>query len=283
MGGVWRWNTKAWMNQFVIAEWLTAFYKHVGSTRRILLTMDNFSAHIVALESTPPPDNIRIIWLPPNSTSRYQALDQGIIATLKAFYRRQWLQFMLQEYEADRDPIKSANLHLSIRWLLRSWNNDLQNSTIYNCFRKSTILQRPIQLPLPPQPNVDQLYQQVQQAGFIHDAMGISNFLNPIEEDILKDEEDVGGDGLIADLMAQYIPDSEPQDDDEENEQMQPVYTIPAALQAIQVLIEFTESGSGSSGEDTTQFLRSLERYERYLQFQYQSQQVQGTLDRWIQ
>lgn len=61
MGGVWRWNKKAWMNQFIMREWLTAFYQHVGSTRSILLTMDNFSAHIAAIESTPPPANIRII------------------------------------------------------------------------------------------------------------------------------------------------------------------------------------------------------------------------------
>jgi hypothetical protein len=73
------------MNQFIMAEWLKAFYLQVGTSRSILLTMDNFSAHIAAIESTPPP-NIRIIWLPLNATSRFQPLDQGIIAAIKAYY-----------------------------------------------------------------------------------------------------------------------------------------------------------------------------------------------------
>lgn len=283
MGGVWKYNKKAWMNQFIMAEWLTAFYHHIGSTRSILLTMDNFSAHIAGLELSPPPQNIRIIWLPPNATSRYQALDQGIISTFKAYYRRQWLQFMLEEYELDRNPIKTMNIHLAIRWLLRSWNLDIQNTTIYNCFRKSTILQRPIQLPLPPPPKIDHLYQQVQQAGFIHDAMEISNFLNPIEEDIQDNDNDLSGDGILSDLMAQYIPDSVAQDDDDDDAQiMQPVLTTQAALQAIKSLIEFIESGNSGINEAPL-FLRSFERFERHLQLQFQTEQVQGTLDRWIQ
>ena len=98
MGGYWRWNKKAWMNQFIMAEWLRAFYLHIGSHRQILLTMKNFSAHIAAIETTPPPSNIRIIWLPANATSRFQALDQVIIASLKAHYRRQWLVFMLNAF-----------------------------------------------------------------------------------------------------------------------------------------------------------------------------------------
>lgn len=85
MGGEWRWNKKAWMNTVIMSEWLQAFYQHVGRTREILLTMDNFSAHYSALELSPPPSNIRICWLPANSTSRFQPLDQGIIQSFKGY------------------------------------------------------------------------------------------------------------------------------------------------------------------------------------------------------
>ena len=61
MGGVWKSNKKAWMNQFLMVEWLQAFYLHIGTTRSVLLTMDNFSAHIAAIEAAPPPSNIRIL------------------------------------------------------------------------------------------------------------------------------------------------------------------------------------------------------------------------------
>jgi len=282
MGGVWRWNKKAWMNQFIMKEWLTAFYCHCGLTRSILLTMDNFKAHIAAIQLAPPPPNIRIIWLPPNGTSLFQALDQGIIASLKAQYRRQWLQYMLQAYESHLDPIKSMNIHLCLRWLIRSWNHDVTNTTIYNCFRKSTIIQHPIQLPAQPLPDLNTLYQQVQQAGFIHDAMDISNFLNPVEESIQEAENDIAGDALLEELMADYMPDSEAQNDDYEDEQpMQPVLTPQAALQAIQTLIDYTESGnSGISEAPST--LRSLERVERQIQLHMSNQKSRSTLDSWV-
>ena len=133
MGGYWRWNQKAWMNQIIMKDWLEAFYAHIG-TRTVLLTMDNFSAHLVGLELAPPPPNVRICWLPPNTTSRFQPLDQGIIQSFKCHYRRQWLQFMLTCFESEQDPLKHVNVYLAIRWSIRAWHNGVSTTTIYNCF-----------------------------------------------------------------------------------------------------------------------------------------------------
>ena len=71
-----------------MVEWLQAFYRHIGS-RSVILTMDNLKAHINAIEQSPPPSNIHVIWLPKNSTSVFQPLDQGIINNLKVHYRKQ--------------------------------------------------------------------------------------------------------------------------------------------------------------------------------------------------
>lgn len=52
--------------------------------------MDNFSAHEAAFEAIESQlQNTLIIWLPPNSTTRYQPLDQGIIRTWKAHWKHQ--------------------------------------------------------------------------------------------------------------------------------------------------------------------------------------------------
>jgi hypothetical protein len=48
------------MNTAIMREWLLEFYTHIGSTREVLLTMDNFSAHYNTIEISPPPPNIRI-------------------------------------------------------------------------------------------------------------------------------------------------------------------------------------------------------------------------------
>lgn len=94
MGGRWRWNKKAWMDTMIMKEWLLFFYSHIGS-RTVLLTIDNYPAHLSGLELAPPPPNVRIQWLPSNSTSRFQPLDQGIIQNLKVYYRKQWLRYTL--------------------------------------------------------------------------------------------------------------------------------------------------------------------------------------------
>jgi hypothetical protein len=69
-------------------EWLKAFYLHIGTERKVLPTMDNFSAHKSAVEETLLLANIQILFLPANSTSLYQPLDQGIIQNFKTHYRQ---------------------------------------------------------------------------------------------------------------------------------------------------------------------------------------------------
>ena len=279
MGAIWCWNKKAWMNTVIMVQWLQAFYRHIGSTRQVLLTMDNFSAHYSAVELSPPPSNIRICWLPANSISQFQPLNQGIIQSFKAHYRRQWLSFMLDCFNKNQDPIDSMNLHFAIRWTVRSWNQHLLNTTIYNCFRKSTLLSMPILLPtvLSP-PDLSQLYDSVLQAGYIHDAMSITNFLNPVEEIQMEEEDSTGPDEVLEEVLEEHLGIQASQDDDEDGQQSeQPVYSIQDAQQALQVLIEFTERQAGLPVEH----IRALERLETGIEVIRVNSQVQSSLDRW--
>ncbi|KFZ10644.1 hypothetical protein V501_05089 [Pseudogymnoascus sp. VKM F-4519 (FW-2642)] len=189
IGGVWKHNSKAWNTTIVMVEWLQAFYCHIGSSRKVLLTIDNFSAHIMGIELHPPPLNIQIEWLPPNSTSCTQPLDQGIIQNFKVYYRRQQLLLMLSHYEKDEDPYLIITIRHAIRWALRAWNTDIKNQTIRNCFLKSTLISttKPI-LSLPISNDINALFQDVIQAGKIRDAMSLISFLNPIEE--VEEKED---------------------------------------------------------------------------------------------
>lgn len=90
---VYRSNKKSWMTGSIFKEWLRWFNRQMAS-RNVVLLMDNFSAHIAAYnELCAQPSghslqNTEIVWLPPNSTSKTQPLDQGIIAAFKAIYRR---------------------------------------------------------------------------------------------------------------------------------------------------------------------------------------------------
>jgi hypothetical protein len=59
------------MRSGIMGEWFRAFYKHIGKQRRVLLLLDNFSAHLCALEDTPLPSNIKVLFFPANTTSVY--------------------------------------------------------------------------------------------------------------------------------------------------------------------------------------------------------------------
>ena len=104
-------NSKAWMISDLMVEWLRWFERHIGN-RKVLLLIDDFSAHKVAVEIIKqhrPFQNILVAWLPPNSTSKTQPLDQGIIASFKAQYRKRWLFYMLDELDRNTQPLKTVN------------------------------------------------------------------------------------------------------------------------------------------------------------------------------
>jgi hypothetical protein len=270
------------MNTTIMVEWLHSFYLHIGQLREVLLTMDNFSAHYSAVEIAPPPPNIRICWLPANSTSRFQPLDQGIIQSFKAHYRRQWLSYMLGCFNTNHNPMDTMNLWLAVRWTVRSWNQYLSNTTIYNCFRKSTLITTPIALttPITP-PDLLQLYKQVLDAGNIRDSMAISNFLSP-EEEIQGMEESghtVDEEEVFEEVMGEHLePQTQDDDEDEGRYSEQPVHSVQDAQRALQVLIEYIEGQEALPVDHT----RAIERLEAAIEGIRVNSQIQSTLDPWL-
>jgi hypothetical protein len=183
---------------------------------------------------------------------------------------------MLDAFTSDRNPLTSMNLHFAVRWILRSWNHCITNTTIYNCFRKSTLVSIPIARPIPiTPPGINELYEQVIQAGNIHDVMAISNFLNPTDE-----EEDIqdgmpSEDEVLQEVIDEHLGLQQTQDDDEELQLERSSHSVKSARQALQVLIEFTEEQEALQ----TDYLRGLERLEFALEALDQGSRVQSTLD----
>lgn len=69
----WRSNSKAWFTTAIMEDWYDSFYTHIQRTKpgqKVLLLLDNFSAHKKALETRPPPKGITVLFIPPNNTSR---------------------------------------------------------------------------------------------------------------------------------------------------------------------------------------------------------------------
>jgi len=81
LGCQYKWNKKAWMLETIFREWLIWFDKRIN--RPVLLLLDNCPAHGVK-SKLPTLQNTEIMFLPPNTTSKLQPMDAGIIRSFKA-------------------------------------------------------------------------------------------------------------------------------------------------------------------------------------------------------
>ena len=87
--------------------------------------------------------NIKIIFLPKNTTSRLQPLDARIIKNFKVHYRRLLLKHTLAQIDGTdftaSTIVKTINVLTAIRWIKKAWN-EVKPQTIINCFRKTGAL-----------------------------------------------------------------------------------------------------------------------------------------------
>jgi len=133
---VYRHNKNAWMRSEIFKEFLIKLNrKMIKENRKILLFVDNCSSHSFINLS-----NIKLVFLPSNTTSRLQPMDQGIIHCLKYYNRRKFVQKLIAIIDAKQVPTaKSIDLFDAINFLNSSWN-DVSVDTIQNCFRKVVLL-----------------------------------------------------------------------------------------------------------------------------------------------
>ncbi|CAF3381248.1 unnamed protein product [Rotaria sp. Silwood1] len=126
---VWHSNRTAWMNSKIFTNWLHEFDLMMEKQKRqVLLFLDNAPVH--------PPD-ITLKFFPSNSTALIQPMDQGIIRTFKAHYRRQLVQHIIANadvaYTADDIVITALD---AICWIDLAWKS-ITESTIQNTFKRA--------------------------------------------------------------------------------------------------------------------------------------------------
>jgi len=106
---IYRNNKKAWMLSGIWYEYLRELNTEMEKNkRRIALVTDNCPSH-------PPPDrppkgydrpepphlsHVTLVYLPKNTTPYFQPLDQGIIRSFKAAYRRKYAQYLVHVFNA---------------------------------------------------------------------------------------------------------------------------------------------------------------------------------------
>lgn len=124
-------NNKAWMTQALFEDWFTHCFipsvKHYcqekGIPFKIILLLDNAPGHPQYLDGLNP--DVKIVYLPKNTTSILQPMDQGAIATFKAYYLRTTFSKAVAATENDevtlRDFWRSYNILDCINNIESAW------------------------------------------------------------------------------------------------------------------------------------------------------------------
>lgn len=126
-------NINAWMTSFIFESYLRKWDSTLD--HKIALILENCTAHPnFSLK------NIELVFLPPNTTSLIQPLDQGIIKTFKTFYRsdmrRQIIDAIDDGQGNGNDIAKNMTVLQAIHMSHNAWMK-VTTSCIVNCFKKS--------------------------------------------------------------------------------------------------------------------------------------------------
>jgi hypothetical protein len=96
----WHWNKNARMTSDIFEIEMKLFNEKMRrKDRNGIVFLDNATCH----RNMSSLSNVNLVFLPPNTTSHLQPLDQGIIKTMKTLYRKKLLTKNLAEFDKGND------------------------------------------------------------------------------------------------------------------------------------------------------------------------------------
>ena len=130
-------NSKSWMTSKIFETVLSKFNrKLVFENSKVILFLDNATCHPESMDDKF--SNIKILFLPKNTTSRRQPSDAGIIQNFKVKYRKSLVKYVLSRINDNASAaeiVQDVNILMVIRWVQRAWK-DVAPSTVKRCFEK---------------------------------------------------------------------------------------------------------------------------------------------------
>ncbi|KAL0237808.1 hypothetical protein GEMRC1_013024 [Eukaryota sp. GEM-RC1] len=127
-------NAKGWMTKEIFYNYMYTLNKEMRSQgRRILLLVDNVPSHKIEDEFS----NVRLEFLPPNTSSKLQPLDLGVIKAFKNYYKRGIVNYIFKQKGAMRD----FTLYEAVELCKFAWDQ-VGAVSIINCWRKTTLIEK---------------------------------------------------------------------------------------------------------------------------------------------
>ena len=194
--------------------------------RKVILFLDNATCH-------PKIDlsNVKLAYFPPNTTSVTQPMYQGVIYTLKSFYRKFVLQSLVAKISTCSNVselAKQVNVLDAVNWIHQAKKKILPE-TVMKCFVKAGF---------PTQPPRDTSDVGVENLKEIKELCMQGNLPVEAEDSELATTEDIQSASDIT-MGGNVSEDIEESDDDEDEERELTVCTFRKALSAVSDVQEF--------------------------------------------
>ena len=159
----------AWVDGKTFLQWYQNYFKPAVrqnqlkncTSGKVLLLVDNFPAHRIPNDIQMMDPHFEIVFLPPNSTSILQPMDQGIIAKFKTCFRHFMMRRILEYPRGVTDFYLHNNVKICVDLVKESWEQ-VTAANIHNSWRK-LLGNRPNEL-------VPQIQQQQQRPDFCDTA-----------------------------------------------------------------------------------------------------------------
>lgn len=206
-------NKKSWMTSNAFNDWIRTVNNTMRLQRRhILMFLDNATSHSHDLQLS----NVTLKFLPANTTSVLQPLDQGIIRAFKANYRRLMITSLLAKIEqinSASELCREISVLDAIYWVSKAWNNT-KESTIQKCFKLAGF-------PLQDELNTDDDNYDDDDIPLnqLANQLRLTPNMDPCFDDSIPTEDD--SDDWEAHLISKHQTNVANSDDDDEAEQTQ--------------------------------------------------------------
>ncbi|CAG8611544.1 24008_t:CDS:2 [Racocetra persica] len=241
------------------------------SGKSVLLLLDNCSSHKtdgLVLQ------NVKICFLPKNTTSKIQPMDAGIIISFKKNYHHHHIRWMLDQIESGEN---AQDLKIDI----------LQERTIQNCWRHTNILSIWDNIGedeiLHDEPSLDELLleelsKNIEDLNF-SDPMRVEEYLNIPDKDIVYKVPDE--DQIILDLVETFRErpdemkheDSEEADDSIENKIINPNKALKSLENVCTFLLQ---------QEDASECIKLVSMIEKFIIAKKKDLMKQSTIDQYF-
>ena len=170
-------------------------------------------------------DNLKAIdlhYLLPNTTSKLQPMDQGVIRSLKAIYRRNIVRKYIRSLDRTK-TLPKISLLSGMQMLCSAWDS-VDSSTIVNCFAKCGISSESQEAAVS---DKDDPFKELQDEidhlrechpGSVPDDIDAAVFVE-VDEDVVSTEPPLTVDEILAEFNddpTEHVNDDENQEDEED-------------------------------------------------------------------